>query len=80
MNEEEEKTQSIIKKWRKRTGRYMFFTGIAGTLLFLGLSFIKPHVITIIDWAYVPCLLYVIFLIYQYYQFKKEINGLENKK
>jgi len=80
MSEEDKKTQSVVKKWRKRTGRYMFFTGIAGTLLFLGLSFIKPHIITIIDWAYVPCILYALFLVYQYYQFKKEINGLENKK
>ena len=72
--EETEMTQSRHKMWRKRTSRYMFFTGIAGTLLFLGLSFVKPHVTTIIDWAFGPCVLYAGFLACQYYQFRKEFK------
>ena len=67
--------QLALKKWRKRARRYGFISGIAGTLLFLSISFIKPHVITIIDWAVIPCVLYAVFLVYQYYQFKREFKG-----
>ena len=68
-------TQLALKKWRKRTCRYSFISGIAGTLLFLSISFVKPHAITIISWAVIPCVLYTMFLVYQYYQFKKEFKG-----
>ncbi len=80
VSEEDKESQLIIKKWRKRARRYMFFSGIAVTLLFLGLSNIKPHATIIIERSYVPCILFLMFLIQQYYQFKKEIKGLEERK
>lgn len=70
-------TQSIIRKWRKRARRIMFFSGMACTLLFLGFSFVRPHILTIIDLALVPCILYGVFVGYRYYQFKREIKGKE---
>ena len=72
--------RTLDVRWRRRVRRYMFLSGIAVTLLFLGLSRIKPHAVLIIERSYVPCILFLMFLVHQYYQFQKEVKEVEGKK
>ena len=66
--------QSRVRMWRRRAHRYMFLAGVATGPLVLGLSFIKPYAMTVIDRAIVPCVLLAVFLSYRYYQFKEEFK------
>lgn len=74
---EKETVKELLGLW-KVTNRLILLAGIVACWMFLGLSFVRPHLDKILYLAYFPGILYALYFAYRINKIRKRLNQIKD--